>query len=218
MNDHLGLGAYLLGGLSPQDTRAFETHLSGCRQCQLELEQFAPVASRLGVLSATDASTLLAPQDTEFEAVAPTELLAALGAKRRSRKILQRAGFAATVAASVVAGVVLAPVLNPAPAPDASFEVLSGTGQQVGVGLNAKAWGTEVLFDGSGLPTEGTLSLWVVDGTGSADRAVAWSATGTGTTRMTGAVPVPLDQIAAIQLRDVDSRVLAEVALPAQPS
>ena len=36
---HLLLGAYLLGGLSENDRRAFQTHLGSCSTCRLELRQ-----------------------------------------------------------------------------------------------------------------------------------------------------------------------------------
>ncbi|WP_413455639.1 hypothetical protein ACLQ8T_02980 [Glutamicibacter sp. FR1] len=60
------------------------------------------------------------------------------------------------------------------------------------------------------------LSLWVLDAAGSAEQAGAWLATTTGTTQMTGAVPVMLNDISVIQLRDAGSAVLAEVPLGRQ--
>ncbi|WP_181150557.1 anti-sigma factor [Arthrobacter sp. MYb224] len=218
MNEHLDLGAYVLGGLSPDERAAFELHLSGCLECQQEMAAFAPVASRLGSVDAGTARTLLEPRPTEPEARDEVDLLDSLRARRRSRRLIQRSAIAVAVAASVAAGVFLAPVVRPSPAPDASYEVVGLTGQQVGLGLNAKAWGTELRFEGSGLPTQGTLSLWVVDSTGAVDQAGAWSATTTGKTQMTCAVPVQLEEIASIQLRDVDSKVLAELHLPAHPA
>lgn len=146
------------------------------------------------------------------------ELLLRLRAKRRARRILLGSAAAAAVAASVAGGVFLAPVLRPAPAPDASYAVVSAAGPRVDLGLNAKAWGTELSFSGTDLPTSGTLSLWVVDNSGRVDRAGSWTATKTGTTRLSGAVPTELGRISTIQLRDMDSRILAEVNLPGNTS
>lgn len=216
MNEHIDLGAYTLGGLNPDEQVAFESHLAGCPECRKEMAAFAPMASRLGAVDAGTARALLESRPTEPAMSPENDLLEALRARRRSRRILQRSAVAAAVAASVTAGVFLAPVVRPAPAPDASYEVVGVAGQQVGLGLNAKAWGTELQFDGSGLPTQGTLSLWVVNSSGAVQQAGAWSATKTGKTQMTGAVPAQLDEISSIQLRDVDSKVLAEVQLPAQ--
>ena len=36
---HQLLGAYLLGGLEPDEARAFEDHLAGCADCRGELEE-----------------------------------------------------------------------------------------------------------------------------------------------------------------------------------
>ncbi|WP_404289410.1 zf-HC2 domain-containing protein [Glutamicibacter arilaitensis] len=216
MNEHINLGAYALGGLNPDEQVNFESHLAGCPECRQEMAAFAPVAGRLGAVDAGTARTLLESRPIEPAVSPEIDLLDALRARRRSRRILQRSAVVVAVAASVTAGVFLAPVVRPAPAPDARYEVVGVAGQQVGLGLNAKAWGTELQFDGSGLPTQGTLSLWVVNSSGAVEQAGAWSATKTGKTRMTGAVPVQLDEISSIQLRDIDSKVLAEVQLPAQ--
>lgn len=213
MSGHLELGSYVLGGLSPEERRAFEAHLPHCAQCQLELAQLAPVAERLRTLDAGTACAVLSQPRVVQESGVPAQLLDTLRSQRRSRRIIRRAGLIAAVAASLIAGFFLAPVLqpDPSPLPEASYAVRSSSGQQVSVGLLPKAWGTEVRFEGNGLPTAGTLSLWVVDAAGTADRAGSWSATATGKTRMTGAVPVPMEQISAVQLRAVDSTVLAEV-------
>ncbi|MGZ2225506.1 hypothetical protein [Glutamicibacter nicotianae] len=51
---------------------------------------------------------------------------------------------------------------------------------------------------------------------GSAEQVGAWLTTATDTTQMTGAVPVMLNDISVIQLRDAGSTVLAEVPLDRQ--
>ncbi|UTM48272.1 anti-sigma factor family protein [Glutamicibacter mysorens] len=226
MNEHIDLGAYLLGGLAPAEHAAFEAHLAGCQQCQQEAKQFGAIGPRLRALDEATAHALLMERPAEQPAVqaadhwqAPGErTLDGLRARRRRRRIIQGAGFAAAVAASVALGLGLSPVLFPAQAPatDASYEMRNGTGAQVDLGLKAKAWGTEVHFDGRDLPTDGQLSLWVLDAAGSAEQAGAWLATTTGTTQLTGAVPVMLNDISVIQLRDAGSAVLAEVPLGRQ--
>ena len=226
MNEHIDLGAYLLGGLAPAEHAAFEAHLAGCQQCQQEAKQFGAIGPRLRALDEATAHALLmerpaqqtAEQTAEHGQAPPERTLDGLRARRRRRRIVKGAGLAAAVAASVALGLGLSPVLFPAQAPatDASYEVRGGTGAQVDLGLKAKAWGTEVHFDGRDLPTDGQLSLWVLDAAGSAEQAGAWLATTTGTTQMTGAVPVMMNDISVIQLRDAGSAVLAEVPLDRQ--
>jgi hypothetical protein len=218
VNEHMNLGAYVLGGLDADETRAFEAHLAGCEQCRQELALFSPVSTRLGALDAQDARALLFGDHTIPEEGPGASLLDRLRERRRTRRILLGSAAAAAVAASVAGGVFLAPVLRPAPAPDAAYEVVSAAGPRVDLGLNAKAWGTELQFRGTELPTSGTLSLWVVDESGEVDRASSWNATKTGTARVSGAVPTEMGKISAIQLRDVDSKILAELTLPGDPS
>ncbi len=214
----MDLGAYLLGGLGPDEARDFEAHLATCQQCREEIALFSPVTTRLGALDTQTARALLSAEPTVPVSDPGVELLDRLRARRRTRRTLLGSAAVAAVAASVAGGVFLAPVLNPAPAPDASYEVVSAAGPRVDLGLNAKAWGTELQFSGTQLPTSGTLSLWVVDRSGQVDRAGSWTATKTGTARLSGAVPTELGLISAIQLRDVDSRILAELNLPDGPS
>ncbi|ASN40316.1 zf-HC2 domain-containing protein [Paeniglutamicibacter terrestris] len=218
MNEHMDLGAYALGGLDPDEARDFEAHLAICQQCREELVSFAPVTTRLGALDTQAAQALLFAKPTVTVSDPGVELLDRLRARRRTRRALLGTAAVAAVAASVAGGVFLAPVLRPAPAPDASYEVVSAAGPRVDLGLNAKAWGTELQFSGTELPTSGTLSLWVVDRSGQVDRAGSWSATKTGTARLSGAVPTELGRISTIQLRDLDSRILAELSLPEGPA
>ena len=218
MNEHMDLGAYVLGGLAPDEARAFEAHLASCGQCRREFALFAPVTARFGALDPQDAQALLFGERASPEDNPGASALDRLRERRRTRRIMLGSAGMVAVAASVAGGVFLAPVLNPAPAPDARYEVVSAAGPRVDLGLNAKAWGTELQFRGTELPTSGTLSLWVVDESGEADRAGSWNATKTGTARVSGAVPTELGRISAIQLRDVDSRILAELNLPNEPS
>lgn len=232
VNEHILLGAYILGGLSPSERLEFESHLEGCAACREEMQGASGLSALLGTLKLSDASALLgteppradaarepdAPDTTTSESPdACIDLLERLAAKRHNKRLRIGAFGLAAVAASVAAGVFLAPVVRPGPTPDASFAVASELGPRVELGMNAKAWGTELEFTGADLPTSGILSLWVVDHGGIADRAGSWQATKTGKTTLTGAVPTQLGNIATVQLRDYDSRVLAVVTLPQDP-
>ena len=73
------------------------------------------------------------------------------------------AALAAVAAACVGLGFLAAPLLGGQAKPDASYSVAAGGGLQVSVGLVKKAWGTELAVEGSSMPVDGTLSLWVKD-------------------------------------------------------
>ncbi|MFF5793375.1 anti-sigma factor family protein [Paeniglutamicibacter sp. NPDC012692] len=231
LNEHILLGAYILGGLSPSERLEFELHLEGCAACQDEMQGASGLSALLGTLKLSDTNVLLGmepPMDAmepDLDADAEPEpqegcidLLERLATKRRNKRLRIGAFGLAAVAASVATGVFLAPVIRPSPGPDASFAVASELGPRVELGMNAKAWGTELEFSGADLPTSGILSLWVVDHGGVADRAGSWQATTTGKTKLIGAVPTQLGNIATVQLRDYDSKVLAVVTLPQAPA
>lgn len=231
-DEHLLLGPYLLGGLSGGEREVFESHLQDCAACQSDMQGASGIPALLGTLGLSDAQALWgrdlplvgmhpevggASGPSQAQPEACDDLLHRLATKRRSKRMKFGALGLAAVAAALVAGVFVAPALRPGPAPDARYTVASKPGPQVDVGLTARAWGTELDFDGSRLPTTGTLSLWVVDRDGIADRAGSWQATQTGKTRLTGAVPTQLGDIAILQLRVADSKVLATVELPYDP-
>lgn len=228
-NDHVLLGAYILGGLSANERLEFELHLEGCAECREELHRASDLPTLMGTLKPAEATALLRasppvgsvgqePAGEPEDSADYVDLLDRMAAKRRAGRIRMGALGLAAVAASVTAGVFLAPVIRTGPTPDASYAVATEVGPQVQVGMNAKAWGTELEFNGADLPTSGVLSLWVIDHGGTADRAGSWQATTTGKTKLTGAVPTPMGNIAAVQLRDKDSKVLAVVTLPEGPA
>lgn len=212
--EHYLLGAYLLGGLSADERAGFDSHLEQCAECRDELQKASGIPALLGTMGYSEASALMGANPPAAPQGDYQDLLGRLAAKRRKERLRYGSFALAAVAAALVAGVFLAPALRPAPAPDARFAAVSELGPRVEVGMVAKAWGTELDFSGAGLPTTGTLSLWVVDHGGTADRAGSWQATQTGKTKLTGAVPTELANIATVQLRDVDSRVLAVMKLP----
>lgn len=166
MNEHDALGAYLLGGLEPGEQATFEAHLAGCRPCQLEAQSLAAVGQRLRTVDQATARTLLEIRRGDQHSAVRGRSLDELRSRRRNRRMAQGAGFAAVAAASLALGLGLSPALFPPqePEPDASYEVQGSNGARVALGLEAKAWGTEVNFNGHDLPTEGQLSLWVLDG------------------------------------------------------
>lgn len=227
---HEDLGAYLLGGLTAVERAAFEEHLAGCRQCRRELGQLSGLPARLDRLSAQEANGLVPSSPAVDAAPAPDtgpaapeqvgeRLLERLHGRRRTahRRALALAASVAVIAAAAGAtgGYLAASRPGPAaPAPDASYSMVSARGVEARVDLGKKAWGTEVTLKASHLPTSGLLELWVLDSMGHADRAGSWSATDTGVSAVTGAVPVHLPSIERVQVRSSAQLVLAEARVP----
>lgn len=216
VDPHQALGAYLLGGLDAADREAFEAHLGHCAACREELAGLEKLPVLLDALPVPDAvaltvvSTLTAAPDTP----APATLLARLARRRRTSRRRWAALVGAAAAACLAVGLLAGPLLDRPPQPDATYSVQSGGGLQFSIDLARKTWGTELAVNGSSLPQDGTLSLWVRDRAGGEDRACAWTATPSGRARVTGATPIQLGSISSVELRDGTQHTVAVITVP----
>jgi hypothetical protein len=225
---HQLLGAYLLGGLEPEEAAAFERHLGSCADCRQELDELASLPALLDALPVPDAVALGAAAATAVwnpappgpatsvpvPAAVPRRLLDELSTRRRKARRRWSAALAAAAAACLALGILAAPLFNQPPKPDASYSVQAGDGLQVTVGMVKKTWGTELAVDARSLPVDGTLSLWVKDSDGGEDRACSWTATPSGRVRITGATPLQLANIASIEMRNGQQQAMAVITVP----
>ncbi|BCW85693.1 anti-sigma factor [Paenarthrobacter ureafaciens] len=214
---HQLLGAYLLGGLEPDEARAFEDHLAACADCRGELEELESLPALLDAVPAADAVALtvaggsqpLAPLET-----VPPSLLVDLSTRRRKSRRRWAAVVGAVAAACLALGFLAGPLLNQPPKPDATYSVQSGDGLQLTVGMVKKTWGTELAVEGRSMPLEGTLYLWVKGRDGAEERTCGWTATPSGRIKITGATPVQLTGIAGVELRDDSDKTVASISVP----
>lgn len=215
-NPHQLLGAYLLGGLDPEDRRTFEAHLEACAECRNECSELANVPLLLDALPVPDAVALTVPgaAPAEPDVPASVQLFDELARRRRTlrRRWVSLAG--AVAAACLALGLAVGPLLVRPPQPDATYSVQSQEGLEINIDLARKTWGTELAVNGSSLPVDGTLSLWVTDRAGGEDRACAWAATPSGRVRVTGATPIQLASISSVELRDGTQHALAVITVP----
>ena len=215
---HQLLGAYLLGGLDPADSQRFEAHLENCADCRAELAELESLPALLDAVPVPDAVALTAAQRTaalkEPAVSPPRAILDELASRRRTSRRRWSALVGAVAAACLALGLAAGPILNRPPQPDASYSVQSGDGLRFSVDLARKTWGTELAVNGSSMPLDGTLSLWIRDRDGGEDRACAWTATPSGRIRVTGATPVQLGSIASVELRDATQQPVAVITVP----
>ncbi|TLM71173.1 zf-HC2 domain-containing protein [Pseudarthrobacter sp. NamB4] len=215
-DSHQLLGAYLLGGLDALDRAAFAAHLKQCAACREELARLEGIPVILDNLPVPDAVSLTldsrATAATGSSTAAP--LLAKLANRRRKIRRRRAALLAAVAAACLTLGILAGPLLARPDSPDATYSVQSGGGLQFSIDLARKTWGTELAVNGSSLPQDGTLSLWVRDRGGSEDRACAWTATPGGRVRVTGATPIQLGSISSVELRDGRQQAVAVITVP----
>jgi predicted anti-sigma-YlaC factor YlaD len=148
MNDqHIDVGAYVLGLLEEQDSAAFEAHLAQCPSCHAELAEFAPMKALLTGLEPVES-----PED-----VGVPDLLRRRAALSRSRRRWVVAVSAAACVAALGGGLEIGYAVAPSPSSvTASSPVLTGqlhsatnprNGVTGTVGLVSKAWGTYVTLD-----------------------------------------------------------------------
>lgn len=214
---HQLLGAYLLGGLDAKDLETFEAHLQECGKCRDELAGLEKIPVLLDALPVPDAVALTAVPGRLPDPVPspdPAPLLRKLAHRRRTLRRRWTALAAAAAAACLALGLAGGPLLVRPPQPDATYSVQSGGGLQFRVDLARKTWGTELAVNGSSLPADGTLSLWVRDRDGGEDRACAWTATPSGRVKVTGATPLQLGSISSVELRDATERAVAVITVP----
>jgi hypothetical protein len=216
VDPHQPLGAYLLGGLDAADREAFEAHLEHCGACREELAGLERLPALLDVLPVPDAValTVVSSLAAAPDAPAPVPLLAKLARRRRTSRRRWAALVGAVAAACLALGIVAGPLLARPPQPDATYSVQSGGGLQFSIDLARKTWGTELAVNGSSLPQDGTLSLWVRDRAGGEDRACAWTATPSGRVKVTGATPIQLGSISSVELRDGTHNAVAVITVP----
>ncbi|MBE4718519.1 zf-HC2 domain-containing protein [Pseudarthrobacter sp. AB1] len=221
MNDsqlHHLMGAYVLGGLDPADSQRFEAHLESCADCRTELAEFESLPALLDALPVPDAVALTAGARPgaapESASSVPLTVLDELATRRRKLRRRWAALVGAVAAACLALGLAAAPLLSRPPVPDASYSVQSGNGLQFSIDLARKTWGTELAVNGSKLPLDGTLSLWIRDRNGGEDRACAWTATPSGRVKVMGATPVQLASIASLELRDETQQAVAIITVP----
>src|SRR5262245_34463413 len=115
---HVLLGAYVLGGLSDEDHRAFSEHLRTCTQCQAELGQVSGLPRLLHLAGPAGGPHLATPQAgapvpviNEADDARVTRLLAEVGRRRRRRRMWYVALTSAAAVLLFVAGGVMGPGL-----------------------------------------------------------------------------------------------------------
>jgi len=224
-------GAFVLGGLSDADHRAFTAHLRGCPDCQREVAGLAAIPRLLGLLDADTAAgdavdgsidgyaaafTTGAPRAALGAVADPadgaaTELLTLLrGRRRRARRRL--AAAAAVLAVACVGGGVAwgqASARPPGPTVTLAAAPADGSSTQARVGLVAKGWGTQVEVAASELPRAGTFTLVVVDAAGHEQVIGSWSATASGRANLVAPCPWSPGSISAVHLRANTGQLLA---------
>ena len=215
---HVLLGAYVLGGLSDEDHRAFSEHLRSCTQCQAELGQVSGLPRLLhlagpagGPHLATSQSGAPVPALPEPDDARVSRLLGEVARRRRRRRVWFTAISSAAAVVLFVAGAWLGPglVTSEPPTTHVSAVALPGSSVKVDVALVTRGWGTQLDIDCEDMPKDGELLLWVIDRNGAQSPVASWRATPSGYSRVTGATALRPNEIKKVEVRTSAGRVLA---------
>ena len=224
-----GDAAYVLGALSPAERREFETHLEGCERCRSAVAELTALPGLLGRLDATRAFDLLADDGEDAASGAPTpappaELVARIERRERLRRSRRIRALVAVAAAAVVASAIAIPAaITSAPHPTltTSLDQVVASPLSARVKLTTVGWGTKVEMNCHyGEPAAGTAddtrwdyALWVVSRDGASSELSSWSARSDSTVTLAAGTSVPVDQIAAVQVRGDDGTLLLQSKL-----
>lgn len=221
--------AYVLGSLSADERREYEAHLKTCPQCQAAVAELSGIPALLSKLEADDVSQFDDPaQPGGPRPETLTTLLDTVRAQRRRSRWMTTAALAA---AALLVAIGLAVVLRPemlgmrngteqTAAPTLEMSKVSETPINATISMTSYGWGTRIDMacsygdwgQGGGPPQN--LGMVVVGRDGSHTQVATWLGLSGATALPSGNTPMPMNEIAAVQLVSPDSgRVLLERSL-----
>ncbi|GAA2812436.1 anti-sigma-L factor RslA [Kitasatospora paracochleata] len=195
-DDHVDVGAYVLGVLDPDDRQRFETHLAGCTRCAAEVDELSGLTPLLAELAESRAESAAGAPGASASVPAPApgpELLDRLIAevsttRRRSR--VRRLVLAACAALIAFGGPAATWALTQAPAQVAvaaqQFSATdAATGVSAQVGVTAKTWGSQITLALSNVNGPLTCDLVAVSPAGERQTVTTWAVPPAGYTSST---------------------------------
>ncbi|MUL64037.1 anti-sigma factor [Mycobacterium sp. CBMA 234] len=217
--------AYVLGSLSSSERREYEAHLQTCARCRNTVAEISGVPALLGLLDLESVQGLGAE---EPEPPLPPEMLDSVLAKVRWRRRRTRwvttavAGLAAAVlavgAVAVVRPEFFGPTQTQEQAEQLPMQQVAPTPFNATIALSSYSWGTRIDMacsygDWSSGPAAppSNLGMVVVGRDGSHTQIATWFGMSRATALPSGNTPMPVSEIAAVQLVSADNgKVLLE--------
>jgi anti-sigma factor RsiW len=206
------LGAYVLGALEPAERLEVEAHLEGCESCSAELARLSALPPLLDRLRPDEA--LADHDEISSDLAAVLERSTALERQRLQRQVVTwRAVAAAALAAVlVVSGLAWAPWESASEPDVVEVRVVPASELAAAVEGTVSAyaweWGTTVEVRVADLPPADAYALWAVAVDGRRERAGTWGPTGHGGALVRGASAIQRDDLARVEVTDVDGAPL----------
>jgi hypothetical protein len=218
--------AYVLGSLSSNDRREYEAHLETCPRCRTAVAELSGIPALLAMLDLDDVRAL--EKEQPEPPLRPEVLQSVLDkVKWRRRRSRWMTSAAVGVAAALLAvGLVIAirpeivGLQSNTPQVSAQLEMtkVAPSPFSATVSLNSFAWGTRIDMacsygqwsGGQGAPPS-NLGMVVVGRDGSRSQIATWMGLSGATALPSGNTPLPVNEIASVQLVSADSgQVLLE--------
>ena len=216
--------AYVLGSLSGNERREFETHMAACPRCREAVAELSGIPALLGQLSAADVEALDDPA-AEPPPLRP-EVLGTLMQKvewrRRRRRRLSAFTLAAAAAVLAVAVVVgIWPGIGGhggGDEPMAAAVTMSKTAQtpiNAAITMSSFGWGTRIDmvctygdYASRGQAAPQNLGMVVIGHDGSSNQIATWVGLNGATALPSGSTTLQKDQIKSVQLVDTDTKAV----------
>lgn len=206
------LGAYVLGALEPVDRHRVEGHLADCRSCREELSELSVMPVLLDRLSAEEAMASYEGVDRLLGGVSERSSAVEREGYERALRRWRWTTSLAAAAAAILALLLWMPWEEPPDRLVASVVPLTTTSQAVEgtVAAYAWEWGTTVELDVASLPPADAYAVWAISEAGHRERAGTWGPTAHAGARVRGASAIPRDQLARVEVTDLDGLPLFE--------
>lgn len=220
--------AYVLGALSPRERLDFERHLASCDECTRSVRDFAGLPGLLGGVESRVVEHLESPPDEPVPATVLPQLSRMVNRARRRRTVVTIGSAAA--AALLTIGAVASQLGGPAgdtgataerPSPAArSMAPVGDAPVHASLALEEVTWGTRLglvcTYDpsasGAQLPPEVDYLLFVRTRDGRTEQVGSWRSVEGLTMQVSAATAASRDDIAAVEVRAPDGRVVLTLA------
>lgn len=214
-------GAYVLGALSPEDRRRFETHMENCPRCRAAVAELAGLPGLLGRAEPLpDDAEAVGPKGDRAETASLFEGTLRRVDEQRSRRRMAWTLTAAAAAVLLAIAIVLVPRIVATDPPDATIALdpAVSTAMTAGLELRSVAWGTKIRIDcdypaspewkqGQALPA---YVLEITDAAGNTSQAATWNAVIGKEVTVDAATAVRLNDIVTIAVRTAGGTTVLE--------
>jgi hypothetical protein len=207
--------AYVLGALSPDERSEFEQHLAGCERCRSAVGELAGMPGLLAQVPPAEAWTMLddEPEPEPDRPGSPTTPTASAEVLPLPARSPARLPWWQLVAAAVLVAVLgglggygLRSLAERDAAQRLAFSAVVPSPLTAVVDLAPVSGGTDVRVECQYADTTAgdAYSVWVVDTRGRGSEVKPWTVRPNRVMHPSGVSPLPLDSIAAVEIREGD--------------